>query len=186
MNRFRKRPQGLLCVSVIVLAAGGAVWSQVDRLPKRFAAVVPDALYRSGAVSPAQLQKLAQEHGIERVVCLLNADAEETRAERDAAQRLQIEWHNVPLPGNGASTPEERKQIIGLLLAPDAGPTLVHCAAGATRTGLAVGLYRLYHDGWSVEQVLAEMRHFGFEAGPQHECMMSALREEAAEAKSLP
>jgi protein tyrosine/serine phosphatase len=174
-----------MLVVVIGLGVGGFAYQRASRLPRRFAPVVEGQLYRSGGVTPAQLERLYRDHGIRRVVCLLNPDAPETQAERQAAERLGIEWQNVPLPGNGASTPEQRRQILALL--DDASPsraTLVHCAAGTHRTGLAIGLYRLHRQGWTLEQVLSEMRTFGFENGAGHENLLQALREEAAAAAS--
>jgi protein tyrosine/serine phosphatase len=159
--------------------AGGALAVQAYRLPKRFATVVEGQLYRSGEVSPAQLERLQREYGVRRVVCLLNATAPVTVAERDAAKRLGLEWQNVSLPGNGASTPADRARIRALLTDPNAPPTLVHCAAGVNRTGLAVGLYRLHQDHWPLEQVLAELHSFGFENEPRHENLRQALADEA-------
>lgn len=137
-------------------------------------------MYRSGEVLPGHLQRLQREHGIQRVVSLLNAEAPVTAAERRTAEHLGIEWHNVPLPGNGASTAADRRRILDLLTEPDAPPTLVHCAAGAHRTGLAVGLYRLRCQHWPLEDVLAELRRFGFKESPRRANMLDALAQEAA------
>ena len=164
---------------VLLGVAGGTLAVQAHRLPKRFAAVVAGQLYRSGEVSPAQLARVQREYGIRRVVCLLNATAPVTVAEREAAQRLGLEWCNVPLPGNGASTPADRARIRELLTDPNAPPTLVHCAAGVNRSGLAVGLYRLHRQHWPLERVLAEMQAFGFEDDGKHESVRLALEEEA-------
>jgi len=163
-------------VAVCVLAV---TWQLLDWRPKRFAEVAPGELYRSGEVSPEQLAHLKESYGISRVICLLNPDAPETQEERAAAEKLGVEWVNVPLPGDGASTPADRARLIELLGMEDAGPTLVHCAAGTNRTGLAVGLYRLHYQGWSLEAVMREMRAFDFEDLPKHENLRAALRAEA-------
>ena len=42
---------------VLLGVAGGVLAFQAYRLPKRFAAVVAGHLYRSGAVSPGQLER---------------------------------------------------------------------------------------------------------------------------------
>jgi predicted protein tyrosine phosphatase len=43
----------------------------------------------------------------------------------------------------------------------DGRPTLVHCHAGAQRTGGAVALYRVLIDRWTACQAVAEMNAFG-------------------------
>ncbi len=170
--------------AVLALAAGGTLWWRATLWPRRFAPVVAGHLYRSGEVTPAQLDRLARDYGIRRVVSLLDANASVTEVERAAAACLGLEWHNVPLPGDGASTPAERRQILALLADPNAPPTLVHCAAGTNRTGLAVGLYRLHCQHWPLAQVLAELKQFGFDDLPRHENLRQALAAEAAAAQS--
>jgi protein tyrosine/serine phosphatase len=171
----RRRAVATLAVVLIVAGASTAYWWHTTRLPKRFAAVAPGRLYRSGEVSPAQLERLQHDYGIGRVICLLNENAPVTVAERDAAQRLGLRWENVSLTGDGASTPEDRARILSLLTEPNAPPTLVHCAAGVNRTGLAVGLYRRHVEGWSYDQVLEELLEFDFENLPKHESLRQAL-----------
>ncbi len=189
MGAVVKRRQSIAAVfAAVVVVAGSGLWWQATRLPKRFATVVEGRLYRSGEVTAAQLERLQREYGIQRVVSLLNPEAPISVAERAAAERLGIEWHNVPLRGNGESTPAERVKILELLAFPDTPPTLVHCAAGVNRTGLAVGLYRLHCQDWTLDQVRAEMKAFDFEDLPKHENLRQALAAEAAiaEAKRQP
>jgi protein tyrosine/serine phosphatase len=161
-----------------VVGAGGLVWLRQNALPKRFGVVVQGQLYRCGEITPGQLERVATEHGIRTVLSLLNPGAPESVAEHQAAERLGLRWINVPLPGDGASTPEERERIKAVLFDAGAAPLLVHCAAGVNRTGLAIGLYRIHQQGWSVEQVLDEMRRCGFEDLPKHENLRQALMAE--------
>ncbi|MBU0616886.1 MAG: dual specificity protein phosphatase family protein, partial [Planctomycetes bacterium] len=164
--------------------AGSFLWLRQDALPKRFGVVVEGQLYRCGEITPTQLEHVANEHGIRTVLSLLNPDVPESIAERQAAERLGLRWINVPLPGDGASTSEERESIKEVLFDPAATRLLVHCAAGANRTGLAVGMYRIHQEGWSVEQVLEEMRRYGFEDLPKHENLRQALSTEWQSAQS--
>lgn len=181
------RRRNVLIGATLVVLIGGAgvgayVWEQ--RWPKRFAEVVPQRLYRSGDVTPAQLARVHEQYHIGRVLCMLNpADpdaTDEIAAEQAMAERLGIEWINIPLRGNGASTPADRERIVEIVTDEDAPPTLVHCSAGVNRTGLAVGLYRIHVEGWTYEQVLAELRANDFDDLPKHENMRTALREAAA------
>jgi hypothetical protein len=165
--------------AVLAYAGGAALWWHTHRLPRRFAPVVEGRLYRGGEVTPGQLRRLQREYGIRRVVSLLSADAPITAAEQRTAECLGIEWHNVPLQGDGSSTAGDRQRILDLLAAPNAPPTLVHCAAGVHRTGLAVGLYRLHCQHWPLERVLTELRSFGFKDSPRHENMLQALSQAA-------
>jgi protein tyrosine phosphatase (PTP) superfamily phosphohydrolase (DUF442 family) len=176
--------QGRSWIALLIVVAFGATgvgwWYWSTWLPDRLHTVVDGKLYRSGELTPAHLERLQREYGIGRVVCLLNPEVPETQAEKAAAARLGIEWENVPLPGDGASTPADRARILELLTTDDAPPTLVHCAAGVNRTGLAIGLYRIRVQGWTYEQALAEAKAVGFEDLPKHENMRAALREAAA------
>jgi len=164
----------------VLVIAGWLAWHQSHLLPPRFAPVTVGRLYRSGVVNPAQLEYLYSRFGIRRVICLLNPSDPQTQAERAAAERLGMTWYNLPLPGDGTSTPAQRQELLRLLLDPQAPPTLVHCGAGANRTGLAIGLYRVYHDGWTLDQVMTEMRQFGFRDLPKHRNLRNALEAEAS------
>lgn len=166
---------------VLVGALGAAAaWWYAGLVPKRFGTVVEGRLYRSGEVTPAQLERLRRTHSIGRVISFLDPGAPESVAERRAAERLGIIWENVPMGGDGSSTPADRARILALLTEPNAPPTLMHCAAGANRTGLACGLYRIHVQGWSYEQALDELRRYDFADLPKHENLRQALREAAA------
>ncbi len=167
-------------IGLLILAGfGGCWWQRYGWLPKRFHVVEPGAVYRCGALTPAQLARLQQRYGIRTVLSLLNPAARESRLEKAAAARLGVRYLNVPLPGDGSSTPEQRARIRAIMLDRSLRPILVHCAAGVNRTGLAVGIYRLHVDGWTLEQVLDEMRRIGFEDLPRHENLRQALAAEA-------
>ena len=160
--------------------ASAVVWRQPGELPKRFSVVVEGRLYRSGRVTPLQLESLAREHGVQTVLSLLDPAVPESVAEHRAAERLGLRWLNLALPGDGASTPEQRERLKSILFDDAIGPLLVHCAAGANRTGLAVGLYRLHKQAWTLDQVLDEMRSLGFKDRPHHQNLRDALAAEAA------
>lgn len=183
--RPRPRLWPAATLAVVALALTAIWWQTLGWRPKRFAAVVPGQVYRCGSVSPAQLERLQQEYGIRSVLSLLNPAADESRLERAAARRLGIRWINVPLPGDGSSTAADRGRIRAVLLDPSLRPILVHCAAGVNRTGLAIGMYRLHVQGWTLGQVLREMRRFGFEDLPKHENLRRALATEAELARRI-
>lgn len=183
MEVVRKRPWRVAMVLLVLAigAIGGAwAWHEYVSMPKRFGVVHEGRLYRSGEITPSQLERVVEQKGVKTVLSLLDPTSPESIAERAAAERLGIRWLNVPLTGDGASKPEDREKMRAILLDDANAPLLVHCAAGANRTGLACGMVRLHRDGWTVEQVLDEMRRYSFDDLPKHENLRAALREEAA------
>ncbi len=181
-QRLQRALRWLGLISLLLLLWFALVDDPRSDLPKRFDVVEPGRLYRSGEISAQELEHVAATHGLKTVLSLLNPDVPESIAEREAAERLGLRWLNVPLTGDGASTPEQRQRIREIILDPSFGPMLVHCAAGANRTGLACGMYRIHQQGWSYEQVIDEMRRYGFKDKDHHENLRDALRQEAAAA----
>lgn len=169
-----------------VLGGGGWAWHAAYGMPKRFGVVEAGRLYRCGDITPRQLERVTRQHGIRTVLSMLDPEHPESLAERAEAQRLGLRWLNVPLQGDGSSSESDRNQMRTILLDPGNAPLLVHCAAGANRTGLACGMFRIHADGWTVERVLQEMREFGFDDLPKHENLRAALRAEAQIATSQP
>lgn len=167
-----------LGVTLLAASAAGVLWLNHRCVPKRFGTVVEGRLYRSGEITPHELEYLAREYGLRTVLSLLKHSMPESIPERQTARRLGLRWVNVPLPGNGASTPAERDKIKSVLFDHDAAPLLVHCAAGVNRTGLAVGLYRIHQQGWTLADVLSEMREYDFEDLPRHQNLREALAAE--------
>jgi protein tyrosine phosphatase (PTP) superfamily phosphohydrolase (DUF442 family) len=176
------RLTAILLVALIGCAV--AVWlGYPARLPARFAAVVPGVLYRSGKVTPDQIERLRREFGIRQVISLED-ESTRSQAERATAESLGMRWESVPLPRDGSTTPEDRKRLLALMRDSGAGPTLVHCTAGKNRVGLAIGMYRLHCQGWSFERAADEMRQLGFDESPRHGSLLTALRSEALAAQN--
>ncbi len=185
MVRSEKQRLSIIVVLIASAGAGALGYALAEpAFPKRFAEVVPGQLYRSGAATPGQIERVARDFGVRRVICLLNPEdpdaADEIAAERDKVLELGMEWINIPMRGNGASTPAARAELTAALLDPNAAPTLVHCAAGVNRTGLAVGLYRILAQDWTYPEVLDELRRRDFDDLPKHENMRAALQAAAA------
>ncbi len=55
--------------------------------------------------------------------------------------------------------------ILTVLADPDKEPIYVHCKHGQDRTGLVIGLERVFAEGWSVADAHEEMVKLGFHHG---------------------
>lgn len=175
---------GLILILVGVI--GFTIYRYPQLYPKRFGIVTEGQMFRCGDITPGQLKRVTDEYGIRTVLSLLNPDVPVSQAERAAADALGLRWENVPLRGNGASTRADRDRIRAILLDNEARPLLVHCSAGVNRTGLAVGMYRLHVEHWTLDQTLKELRSTDFEDLGTHQNLLDALGEEARLANSEP
>ena len=69
------------------------------------------------------------------------------------------------MPGDGFGREDQFREVLKACDDPHRRPVLVHCARGTCRTGAAVALYRYERDGWTVEDVDAEMRRQSYRDG---------------------
>lgn len=125
-------------------------------------------LYRSGQLTPEQLTEAVRRYGI-RTVVNFQWPGEEMKAERELARRLGVDFVNLPMPGDGLGEEWQFREVLKRIDNPDQRPVLVHCARGTCRTGAAVAFYRYERDGWTPEDVAAELRrqtyHYGLVPG---------------------
>jgi len=157
----------------VLLAAGAwAGWEAYGEprwQTKRWGAVEPGLVYRSGRLPLARAQAVLARHGIRVLIDLTEpgADNRFQPAEQAAAEALGIDYHNFPLCGDGTGDLNHYAEALAVLHeARRAGqPVLVHCAAGAQRTGGVVAVYRLLMEGRDPESVRAEMRRYGWKPG---------------------
>jgi protein tyrosine phosphatase (PTP) superfamily phosphohydrolase (DUF442 family) len=80
---------------------------------------------------------------------------------RELAEAAGLTYVNIPIDGHGTPTDD---QATAFLKAVDgtAGTVYVHCAGGRHRTGSMVAVYRMTHNGWTVDQAYAEMEAYDF------------------------
>jgi protein tyrosine/serine phosphatase len=159
-----------LFLGLIVLAIGGlAGWMIVlDRQNQliwdHWDVVKPGILYRSGQLTGDQLRAAVGRYGIKTVVNF-QLPGKEMERERTLARELGIGFVNLPMPGDGFGEEAQFRKVLELVDDPERRPVLVHCARGTCRTGSAVALYRFERDGWTIQDVAAEMRRQTYRDG---------------------
>ena len=79
-----------------------------------------------------------------------------------AAERAGLRYHWLPLSVWDPPTDKEANDFVSLVSDKSKGPFYVFCSDGIHRTGEMSAIYRVMHDGWTVEQALKEMDEFGF------------------------
>jgi protein tyrosine/serine phosphatase len=162
------RPRFAAAALTLLLVGGGlaAALSARDQLhPKRFAAVEPGFLYRSGEIAPRLIRDVLEDNGIRTVVWMLHYDAsnESHRAEKAAIHALDVRQVNLSLRGDGTGKVERYVDAVAEVA--DARrrgeAVLVQCAGGARRSGAVVAVYRLLVEGVPAEEAYRELDRFG-------------------------
>lgn len=154
--------------ALLALLLGGAVWLIVQSavpnlIPKRFGVVAPGRVYRAGELTPAALARVVRDHNIKTIIDFREDDPALPfmRREDAAARALSVRRVVLPLHGDGTGDPAQYLHALRLLTDPAAQPVLMHCSAGAQRTGCAAALYRTIVEHADPDAALAEARQYG-------------------------
>lgn len=107
-----------------------------------FTTIVGGEAYRSGQLSPTQIESVHSRLGIASIINLRgeNRGTDWYDAERATASRLGIEHLDFSMSARRELQTEDALRLIQMMRdAPK--PVLIHCEGGADRTGLAAALY---------------------------------------------
>jgi protein tyrosine/serine phosphatase len=153
----------------VVAVAAVALWLSVETRRNRlvldhFDVVKHGILYRSGQLNPEQLADVVARYQI-RTIINFQIRGERVDAERELARRLKVDFLNLPMPGDGFGQEAQFREVLKACDDPARRPVLIHCARGTCRTGAAVALYRFERDGWTIQDVAAEMRRQTYREG---------------------
>ena len=158
-------------LAVVVAVVGYRGLVHPNLFPKRFGEVVPGEIYRSGKLTPAALARVVRGHEIKTVIDLgawvedTPANARANAREQHTAEALGATRHVFTLIGDATGDPNQYVDALRLMTDPANRPVLVHCGAGTERTGCVVALYRMYAEGLSLEEALAEADAAGHDPG---------------------
>jgi uncharacterized protein (TIGR01244 family) len=129
-------------VGIVAALAGG--WAGYLRLSGNFHPIEAGVIYRSGQLSGDQLASHIQEAGIRTIINLRgnNTGRPWYDDEMKVSAAAGVQHVDFPLSSGRELTDDQVTQLTGLLK-DSARPVLIHCEAGADRSGLASALYKL-------------------------------------------
>jgi len=117
--------------------------------------VIPGEVYRSAQLSPENLDKNIQKYHIRSIINLRGIDEEEEwfQNEQQIADKNKVQLYNVRLSAYKLPVCSELDKLVKIFQAAEK-PILMHCQAGADRSGLAGALVLAIRQNAS----LAEMK----------------------------
>lgn len=146
--RFRSRSWGsflgLLLTGACLPPLALGLYLGAIRLSTNFREVEPQVLYRSGQLDGEELREVAQRYGIRSVLSLRGGSPGDSwyDAEIQTSRELGLQRYQFKMSAHRDLPPERLDEVVRLIReAPK--PLLVHCNAGADRTGLVVAAYAL-------------------------------------------
>lgn len=161
-----------IAAAAVSITTVACVWQLLAKdllVAKRWGVVEPGRIYRSGQISVPLIKPMLAKHGIQVVIDLTVADDgnREQSAERLAISELGIQSVRYPLKGDGTGDVQNYiKAIQSLARARREGkPVLVHCSAGAQRTGGVIAAWRLLVERQPPQSVYAELQAYGWRSG---------------------
>ena len=134
--------------------------------PRNFGIVEPGAVYRSAKLSPRTLAALTRRYRLRTILDLGATTLEpdkEARVARAAAEH-GVTRYALRLKGTGEGDPNEYVRALRILTRKDLHPVLVHCGAGAQRTGACIVFFRHIVQGRNLDAAYREalaFRHDG-------------------------
>jgi protein tyrosine/serine phosphatase len=146
-------------IVAVGLTAGscGAYWGAIQ-YQGNFHAVKEGAFYRSAQLNKNELQSAIRDHNIRSVLNLRGAHPGQPWYDEELAvsQSLGVAHYDYSLSSHHFVTRQQIGEVLGIVRdAPK--PLLVHCKAGADRTGLVSALYRFAGEGVSADQANREL-----------------------------
>lgn len=123
--------------------------------------VVSDKLFRGGSPTPEDIKILHKKYGLQKVVGL---DLEAANRINLVCGLLGIENLIFPIDIERKITLVPFLRNIPEIFKLDV-PTLIFCARGKDRTGMAVAIYRCVYEGWNHQKAISEAKKLGFGLG---------------------
>ncbi|WP_349644417.1 response regulator [Rhizobium mayense] len=142
-TRSRKmKLAGALAAMLALPVLGIGTYLAAVNLGDNFHPVIPGELYRSAQLTPRQLETYVRDNGIRTIVNLRGENKNRTwyDQEIDAARRLGVEHIDFKMSASQILTADRADQLVSILRSAPK-PILIHCQAGADRTGLVAVIY---------------------------------------------
>ncbi|UJS26344.1 tyrosine-protein phosphatase [Thiothrix winogradskyi] len=146
---------GLSMLAILIAILAGAYW--VVEYDGNFHAVVPDVVYRSAQLDGEQLQQAIASHHIKSILNLRGGNPGKPWYDDEVAvsKTYQVAHLDYALSAGRMLSANQMREILDLI-EKSPKPLLIHCRAGADRTGLVSALYLASH-GYAEQDIRQQL-----------------------------
>jgi len=138
------KPRNLIATLVLLICIGGGSFYY---LKDNFHPITTGEAYRSAQLDRDEFEFFIKRHQIKSVLNLRGSTPGEDwyKEEMQVCSDLNIAHYDLALSATREPTPEEVKKLIEIFNAAPR-PLLLHCKAGADRSGLAAAMWKVVVD----------------------------------------
>jgi protein tyrosine/serine phosphatase len=144
---------------LLTFALGSSAFAQTAIPIDSFQEVSP-GIYRGARPGEEGLEAL-KNLGV-KTLLNIEDDSAAIAWERAAANTKGLKMISLPLSGLWIPSDDQVNKILETLGDPALRPIFVHCLHGQDRTGMIIGLYRIYFEDWTPKEAYREMLDMGF------------------------
>lgn len=172
IGRLRNLTRATIIGVVSVFVVSGAYLGFLQ-LTGNFSTVVSGELYRSGQITPEQLDEYATRYGIKTIINLRGRNPGNIWYEAETAEsrKLHIDHVDFGLSARREVSEQQAADLIALLRSAQK-PILIHCKAGADRSGFVSALYLAAIKKWRPDiaegQLSIRFGHFSLPFIPEY------------------
>ncbi len=163
---------GGFVLATIVLCAPFAYRSFNRHHFRNFRTVHSGVLYRSGQLSADGLERICHDYEIRTIITLREAhvpgEPQPDAAEEEFCAKMDVFHFRLPpkcwwSPEGGVPAEVNVRKFLEIMDDPKYHPVLIHCFAGAHRTGAYCCIYRMEYERWNTAEALEELRRCGYD-----------------------
>lgn len=163
MTRRFALPKALGIVLLVLVITGAAAggWSVYIQQTGNVHAVEDGRVYRSNTLGAPQLKEMIEGNGIKTILNLRGGSVTDAwyAGERQIAASHGVQYIDLPMSEDSVPDPALMDQLVKTLGTAQQ-PILIHCKAGADRTGLASALYEYLYAGKSAEEASRQLSFY--------------------------
>lgn len=160
---------GGLLLGIMAVIIGARLWYLEEQ--GNFHAITSGEAYRSAQLDRDELEHYIHRYRIRSVINLLGRDenAEWYREEVSICKELKVAHYDIKLPSRSAPSEAKIRKLVSIFKSAPR-PVLIHCRAGADRSGLAAAIWLVEIDSVSPYRARKELsiRYGHIPMGPTH------------------